>query len=233
MIRLLCTAAILLACSGCMPQPALTPPADGSLRYLALGDSYTIGEAVPPEMRWPILLADALRAHGLPVAEPTIIAKTGWTTDELDAAIDEADPRGPYDIVSLLIGVNNQYRGGDIEVYRAEFRALVQRAVGFAGGEAGRVFVVSIPDWGVTPFAAEDIRSPEQIGEQIDAFNAVARAEAERAGVSFVDITPYSRTAAADPSLVAPDGLHPSGAMYAGWTERVLPSVLAALNSGE
>ncbi len=229
MMRLLCTAALVLALAGCMKQPASTPPADGSLRYLALGDSYTIGESVSPEDRWPVLLADSLRARGLVVADPTIIAKTGWTTDELNAAIDQADPQGPYDLVSLLIGVNNQYRGHSVVEYRTEFRALLQRAIGYAGGEAGRVLVVSIPDWGVTPFAANDARGPQQIGEEIDAYNAVAREETERAGVPFVDITPYSRTAADDPSLVAGDGLHPSGTMYAGWTERVLPVALDLL----
>lgn len=206
-----------------------TSPSPDRLSYLALGDSYTIGEAVPPETCWPVLLADGLRAHGWAVADPTIIAQTGWTTDELAAAIDVADPQGPFDLVSLLIGVNNQYRGGSLGVYRTEFRALLHRAIGFAGSEAGRVLVVSIPDWSVTPFAADDTRTPQQLSARIDAFNEVARAETARAGVPFVDITPYSRTAATDRSLVAEDGLHPSGGMYVGWTERVLPVALDAL----
>ena len=214
-----------------MNQPAITPPADGALRYLALGDSYTIGEAVQPEDRWPVRLVDALRTRGLSIADPTIIAKTGWTTDELSAAIDAADPQGPYDLVSLLIGVNNQYRGGSLDQYRTEFRALLNRAIAFAGGEPERVFVVSIPDWGVTPFAAEDMRSAEEIGARIDAFNAVGQEETRQAGVAFVDITPYSRTAAADRSLVAEDDLHPSGSMYAGWTEHVLPVVADMLGA--
>ena len=212
-----------------MMQRAPIGGAPDRLRFLALGDSYTIGEAVPPEARWPVLLADALRARGFPFAAPTIIAQTGWTTDELSAAIDRADPQGPYDLVTLLIGVNNQYRGGSVEEYRTEFRALLHRAIGFAGGTAGRVVVVSIPDWSVTPFAADDLRSRAQIGAEIGAFNAVASEEAQRASVPFVDITPYSRTAEAAPSLVAGDGLHPSGAMYAGWAERVLPVSLDAL----
>ncbi len=212
-----------------MMQRAPIVGAPDRLRFLALGDSYTIGEAVPPEARWPVLLADALRARGFPFAAPTIIAQTGWTTDELSAAIDRADPRGPYDLVTLLIGVNNQYRGGSVEEYRTEFRALLHRAIGFAGGKAGRVVVVSIPDWSVAPFAVNDDRSRAQIGAEIDAYNAVASEEAQRASVPFVDITPYSRTAEADPSLVAGDGLHPSGAMYAGWAERVLPVALDAL----
>ena len=201
------------------------------LRYLALGDSYTIGEAVPPGARWPVRVTEALRARGVSVAEPEIIAQTGWTTDELSAAIDRADPQGPYALVSLLIGVNNQYRAGSLEVYRAEFRVLLDRAIGFAGGEAGRVIVVSIPDWGVTPFAADDLRSPQQIGERIDAFNEAARAEAGQAGAHFVDITPHSRTAAGDRMLVAADGLHPAPPMYAAWAERILPVALDALRS--
>ncbi len=219
---------LCLVIAGCMNQPAAPPPADG-LRYLALGDSYTIGERVAPEARWPVLLADSLRARGVHVAPPTVIAQTGWTTDELDAAIDRAGPKGPFDLVSLLIGVNNQYRGRDLENYRAEFRALLQRAAGFAGGDAGRVVVVSIPDWGVTPFGAEDARGEQQIGAEIDAYNAAAREETARAGAHFVDVTPVSRTASGDPSLTAEDGLHPSGAMYAAWTELALPVALGIL----
>ena len=117
-------------------------------RYLALGDSYTIGESVAATERFPVQLAQTLK-----MPEPQIIAKTGWTTDELNAAIDAADPKGPFDLVTLLIGVNNQYRGRDAEQYRGEFAALLKRAIRFAGGDAKKVIVVSIPDWGVTPFA--------------------------------------------------------------------------------
>ena len=205
------------------------------LRYLALGDSYTIGEGVAEQERWPVRVATRLRAAGVEIAAPEIIAVTGWTTDELNAGIDAANPQGPYALVSLLIGVNNQYRGRDLEGYRAEFRLLLQRAVGFAGGDVRHVVVVSIPDWGVTPFAAEDEhgRTRAQIGVEIERFNAVAREEAEAAGVAFVDITPVSRTAAEDAALTAGDGLHPSGAMYRCWTDRILPVVRAALGVRE
>ena len=196
-------------------------------RFLALGDSYTIGEAVASEERWPERLAARLREEGFDLAPPEIVAVTGWTTDELSAGIDAADPRGPYALVSLLIGVNNQYRRRDLDAYRAEFCALLRRAVGFAGGEAGRVLVVSIPDWGATPFAGDDDRRAAQITAEIDAYNAVARAEAGAAGARFVDVTPLSRTD--DPAFVAADGLHPSGAQYAAWTERILPTARAAL----
>ena len=204
------------------------PPA---LRYLALGDSYTIGEKVDPGVRWPVLLADALRARGVALAPPAIIAETGWTTDELDEAITRADLAGPFDFVSLLIGVNDQYRERSVEAYRAGFLDLLGRAIGFAGGDPGRMLVLSIPDWGVTPFAEDDTRSPGQIAAEIEAYNAAARAEATREGAHFVDITPVSRTAAGDPSLTAEDGLHPSGAMYALWTDLALPVALRALTA--
>ncbi len=199
------------------------------LRYLALGDSYTIGEKVDPAVRWPVLLGEALQARGWAVALPEIIAETGWTTDELAAALDRAEPAGPFGLVSLLVGVNDQYRGRSVEVYRPGFRGLLHRAIGFAGGAASRVLVLSIPDWGVTPFAAEDARSAGQIGAEIDAYNDVARGEAEQAGAHFVDITAVSRTAAGEPSLTASDGLHPSGAMYAAWTDLALPTALTML----
>ncbi|HUP60134.1 MAG TPA: SGNH/GDSL hydrolase family protein [Thermoanaerobaculia bacterium] len=187
-------------------------PADPPSRYLALGDSYTIGESVAPEERFPNQLARTLG-----IGEPQIIAKTGWTTDELDAAIDAADPKGPFDLVTLLIGVNNQYRGRSADEYRAQFTALLQRAIGFAGGDAKRVIVVSIPDWGVTPFAAS--RDRAKIAREIDQFNAINREEALRAGARYVDITPISR--GGDPALVAADGLHPSGKQYAEWAREI------------
>jgi lysophospholipase L1-like esterase len=205
--------------------------ASAPLRFLALGDSYTIGEGVDPAVRWPVVLADALRARGVKVAPPTIIAETGWTTDELDAAVDRADLQGPSDLVALLIGVNNQYRKHSVENYRAEFRGLLRRAVGLAGGEASRVLVLSIPDWGVTPFAADDDRTPEQIGAEIDAFNAVVREEAGAAGAPFVDITPLFRTRPLDSDLVVDDGLHPSGRVYAAWVEQALPVALGVLRA--
>lgn len=198
------------------------------LRFLALGDSYTIGEGVPEAERWPVRLASRLRAAGVPLGDPTIVATTGWTTDELDAGIDAAVAEGRvggmYDLVTLLIGVNDQYRGRDPDAYRAQLRGLLGRAVGFAGGDAGRVVVVSIPDWGVTAFA--EGRDRAGISREIDAFNAAGRDEAERAGAAWVDVAPLSR---AHPDEVAPDGLHPSGAQYARWAEAVEPAARAAL----
>ena len=191
-------------------------------RFLALGDSYTIGESVAANERWPVVLAERL---GLP--EPQIVARTGWTADELHAAIDEANPVGPFDLVTLLIGVNDQYRGRDAQSYRGEFAILLRRAIEFAGGEASRVVVVSIPDWGVTPFASD--RDRNQIAEAIDRFNLVNRDEAIRAGAHYADIVEASRQARLEPALIAADRLHPSAEMYRRWLDIILPAARAAL----
>lgn len=210
MIRALLAVLLLASCT------SMTNDA----RFLALGDSYTIGESVAPADRFPHQLA---RELGL--GEPQIIAKTGWTTDELNAAIDAANPQGPFDLVTLLIGVNNQYRGRDAEQYRGEFAALLQRAITFAGGDPKNVVVVSIPDWGVTPFA--EGRDRTQIATDIDRYNAINREEATRAGARYVDITPVSRRP--DAALVAEDKLHPSGKQYMEWMRLILPEARAAL----
>lgn len=201
------------------------------MKFLALGDSYTIGESVPETERWPVQLTALLRARGLNIDAPEIIAKTGWTTDELAAAIERANPQPPYDLVSLLIGVNNQYRGWSQDTYRAEFAALLQQAIAFAGGDPRRVIVLSIPDWGVTPFGENDLRgrTPQQISAEITLFNAINREETAKAGAPYVDITPISLGAKTDPTLLAPDQLHPSGKMYGLWAEEALPIVLEAL----
>lgn len=197
------------------------------IRILALGDSYTIGEGVTADERWPMQLAAMLRARTLQVAAPTIVARTGWTTDELSAGIDDARPTGTYDLVTLLIGVNNQYRGRSVDEYRAQFRALLARAIGFAGGRADRVIVLSIPDWGATPFA--DGRDRARIALDIDAFNEANRGEAADVGARYVDVTPLSRGAAREHDLIGGDRLHPSPRMYAEWVRAMLPVVLAAM----
>lgn len=204
------------------------PSTDPQLtRLLALGDSYTIGEAVEPDERWPARLAAMLAARGLDMAPPSFVARTGWTTDELFASIDAASLTGPYDLVTLLIGVNDQYRGRHVEQFRRSFRGPLGRALAFAGDRARRVIVVSIPDWGVTPFAHD--RDRGRIAAEIDLFNSVVREEAEHARVRFIDVTTVSRRAASENNLVATDGLHPSGAMYAEWARLVLPVAVAAL----
>lgn len=197
-----------------------------SLRYLALGDSYTIGESVEEAERFPNQLAALLADEGFSV-EVKIIARTGWTTDELWQGIQKEDITPPYDMVSLLIGVNNQYRGRDIEEYREGFIFLLNKAIEYAGGDVKRVIVFSIPDWGVTPFAAG--RNTTQIASEIDAFNQVNLEESQKAGAHYVDVTPVSRKAEEDPTLVAGDGLHPSGKMYSEWAKSALPIALGIL----
>ena len=197
------------------------------MRYLALGDSYTIGESVSAQERWPVQLAALLRQQGIDLGEPQIIARTGWTTDELSDGIDRAGPKGPFALVSLLIGVNNQYRRRPLSEYREQFVALLERAIDLAGGKAERVLVLSIPDWGVTPFA--DGQNRAAIGTAIDDFNRVNATETKRLGAHYVDVTAESRQAASDPALIARDGLHPSGKMYSDWAQLALPTACETL----
>ncbi|HEV7123388.1 MAG TPA: SGNH/GDSL hydrolase family protein [Rhodanobacter sp.] len=196
------------------------------LRFLALGDSYTIGEAVPAAACWPSVLARRLRLSGVVIDDPHIVAMTGWTTDELAHGMDEAALAPPYDLVTLQIGVNNQYRDRGADDYRREFAHLLARAITQAGHRPGQVVVVSIPDWGVTPFAHAQRRDPTAIAAALDAFNAIAHQHADRAGTRFVDITTISRQA---PHELASDGLHPSAAQYARWVEAILPVMRKAL----
>jgi lysophospholipase L1-like esterase len=201
------------------------------LRFLALGDSYTIGEGVAESGRWPVQLATRLRAHGLGVAPPRLLATTGWTTDELSAAMDAQAFDPPYDLVSLSIGVNNQYRGRSAEEYASQFAALLERAIALAGGRPQRVVVVSIPDWGVTRFGAESGRDVAQIARELDAFNVISRDIARRRGAQWADVAPASRRAGAAPAMLAQDGLHPSAAQYTQWLGAILPAARAALSS--
>ena len=189
--------------------------------FLSLGDSYTIGESVPEADRWSVQLARMLRKEGVELANPDIIAKTGWTTAELQEAIKASGNQKTYSLVSLLIGVNNQYRGQSPDRYRTEFRELLQTATQFAGGKTAHVFVLSIPDWGVSPFAAG--RDKAKVAREIDQFNTVAKEECQQAGVAYVDVTPLSRSAAGDPTQFASDGLHYSGKQMKLWAERALP----------
>lgn len=186
--------------------------------FLALGDSYTIGESVAADLRWPALLQKTLLAKGIPLGSPTILAKTGWTTDELQTAMDQFKFNPTYDLVSLLIGVNNQYRGRSADQYRKEFTSLLSQAITLSGNRPAHVLVVSIPDWGVTPFA--EGRDRAKIAREIDQFNQVNREEAQRAGVLYLDITDISRQPR--PEFIASDGLHPSGLMYQAWVDRLV-----------
>ncbi|MDN5211105.1 SGNH/GDSL hydrolase family protein [Fulvivirgaceae bacterium BMA12] len=198
------------------------PKSGMPLKFLALGDSYTIGESVDTAERWPVVLAERLKEKGLSIEMPEIIATTGWTTDELKQGIEKARPNGSYELVSLLIGVNNQYRGYETAVYEREFQELLDIAISFAT-KRSRVFVVSIPDYGVTPFGKE--KDPEKISQEIDLYNEIKKNLSAKARVQYFDITGISRQAAHDPELVAGDGLHPSGKMYRQWVDIILPGV--------
>lgn len=202
-----------------------TKPA-GLLSFLALGDSYTIGHNVTAAQSFPFQLTEMLKARNFTVNPPRIIATTGWTTGDLQQGIVLAKDTNTYNLVTLLIGVNNQYQGLPIDTYRKEFIMLLQTAVKFAGGNIKHVFVLSIPDWGVTPFGHQDYRGPVVIAKEIAQFNAVNKEETVKAGISYTDITPESKNAANDLSLVAADGLHPSGKMYKEWAALVLPALL-------
>lgn len=192
---------------------------EDKVKFLALGDSYTIGESVTADQRWPILLMDSLNAKGIECEQPRIVAVTGWRTDNLKRAISEAKLKSEYSLVSLLIGVNNYYQGKSVESYKPEFEELLKIAISLADGVKSRVFVISIPDYGFTPFAKND---REKISKGIDAYNEVNHSVAKRLGVKYYYITDISRRCLDEPDLVAFDGLHPSGKMYSEWVERII-----------
>ena len=210
-------------------DPPSTPASGKEISYLALGDSYTIGESVKLVESFPYQLQNLLKGEGKNVTAPKIIATTGWTTDELKNAIAQAKLTQKFDFVTLLIGVNNQYRGYPLSTYKKEFSELLQTAIAFAGGDKTKVFVVSIPDWGVTPFGKSAGKSSQTIAKEIDDFNAINQEITLSSGVSYSNITPASRNASTDLSLIASDGLHPSSKMYNDWANTLLPKVNAVL----
>jgi lysophospholipase L1-like esterase len=208
--------------------PAHTPVGVG---FLALGDSYTIGEGVAPGERWPTQLVSALHRAGIALDDAQIVARTGWTTDELSAAMATQSLHPPYALVTLLIGVNNQYRGRDLANYRQEFRALLERAIDLAGRRPGHVIVVSIPDWGVTRFGRASGRDGAQIAREIDAYNAANAEIAKMLHVGYADVTAVSRAGADHADALTADGLHPSASMYARWAASIAPLAQTALSS--
>ncbi len=195
------------------------------LSFLALGDSYTIGEGLRAAERWPVQLADRLRARGIPIFPPRVIARTGWSTEDLATALDRARLKPRYDLVSLSIGVNDQYRDQALAGYRERFAGLLDRAVALASGTTERVVVPSIPDWSVTPFAREDPRGAARLAAKLEEFNGAMREVAAARRVVYVDITPSTRDMGADPELVADDGLHPSATLYGRWADRIAESI--------
>ena len=215
-------------CSACNKKTVgstmtIDPIAIKQYNYLALGDSYTIGESVSATENFPNQVVSSMLNNAIAFQQARIIAKTGWTTDDLEGGIVTANNNTPlsgtYDFVSLLIGVNNQYRGRSVDNYKPEFEELLKKAIGYAGNRADRVVVLSIPDWGVTPFATG--RDRVQIASEIDAYNAANKQIALQYNVHYIDITPWTREAATDNSLLASDGLHPSGKEYKRWAEKI------------
>ena len=207
-----------------MSLPQFSQAQQKPLSYLALGDSYTIGEGVDVSERYPMqLVQEWNKAAKIPFASPLIIAKTGCTVDELEAGI-QATPTAAegYDLVTLLIGVNNQYRGRSLESFAVDFEKMLQRAISFARGKKKRVVVLSIPDWGVTPFAIRKGVDPAQVAEGIDAYNETKKAICAKNGVKFIDITSEYRIAGALPEGVVADELHPSSLIYKKWMEKLL-----------
>ena len=195
---------------------------EAALTYLALGDSYTIGESVEPAERWPVQLTERLRADGVAMQDPRIIATTGWTTQDLLSAMDTQLSNQKFDLVSVSIGVNNQYQGKSIDAYQEDLYEVFKRALTYSKNGASGVFAVSIPDYGVTPFGASNA---EKIAQELDEFNRVFEDVASEFGVDFYNITPISREAANQPDLIAQDQLHPSGKMYKLWVELFYPEV--------
>lgn len=227
---------LLLLLSGCNndvknAETTNLPSEIESISYLALGDSYTVGTGINPERSWPYQLRDSLQSHDIALQETEIIAVNGWTTTDLKNGISEAQPDSTYDLVSMLIGVNNQYQGMDIDIYRSEFRELLEQAIAFADSDTEHVFVVSIPNYGVTPFA--ESRNPDQIQQDIEMYNGIAREITSEYDIPFVNVTSISELAAQDSSLLASDNLHPSAKMYVMWVEEILPTVTKILANHE
>jgi lysophospholipase L1-like esterase len=195
--------------------------------YLALGDSYTIGEAVSLTESFPYQVVQLLRSKEYNFNAAEIIAKTGWTTDELLDAINKSTLLSKYDFVTLLIGVNNQYRGRDALEYKEQFEELLKKAIELANGKKEHVIIVSIPDYSVTPYA--NSMDTEKISKEVEVFNSINRALSIQYKVQYVDITETSRNAKSDPALITSDGLHPSGKEYAKWAEKIIETMSSQL----
>jgi lysophospholipase L1-like esterase len=196
------------------------------VRILCVGDSYTVGEGVHPDGSWPHLLAGRLAGPGGRIS-PVIVGRTGMTVADVHDALEAAAPAAPFDLVTLQAGVNDQYRDGAPARCAADFDRLAAAAVGLADGRPGRVIAVSIPDWSVTPHAAD--RDRRAVAEEIDRFNEALRSAAGRRRIRWVDVTEVSRACGGEPEMLAADGLHPSAAQYARWLERIEPAAAAAL----
>ncbi|HIB36081.1 SGNH/GDSL hydrolase family protein [Mesonia sp.] len=218
---------VLSSCGSSSEMPT-TSESTKNFTYLALGDSYTIGESVSESERWPVQLTQKFRDSGYLMQSPKIIARTGWRTDELLAAMDEQLGEEKYDLVSILIGVNNQYQGRDLEQFQEELELIIQQAIQRSKNGADGVFLVSIPDYSVTPFAQGG--NVDEIAHEIMVYNERCMVTSSDYGVDYIYITDISEEAATNPELIAGDGLHPSGEMYRRWVERIFPQVKGYLN---
>ena len=210
-------------------RPPGTHPARAA-HWLALGDSYTRGEGVPTEAGWPARLVERLRTRGIAIESPRIVATTGWTSADLLSGMESVGAwpaRERFELVSLLIGVNDQYRDLPFERFSAGYARCLERAIRLAGGHAARVLCLSIPDWGVTRFAAN--RDGTQIAREIDRYNTHERSRAEAAGAHWCDVTALSRRHGADAAYLAEDGLHPGPAAYDEWAQAAVPFTVDAL----
>lgn len=219
---------LLMVFTGCKDETPPQQEVEEELTYLALGDSYTIGESVETNLRWPVQLVDSLRELGIPVDAPKIIARTGWTTNDLLRAMDNQLKDEQYDLVSLLIGVNNQYQGKSLEEYERDLRELFSRSIALSEHGKEGIFAITIPDYGVTPFGAS---KSDEISREIMEFNSVFKRVASEYEIAVYDITPISIMAAEDETLVASDGLHPSGKMYTLWVEEFVDEVAEKISS--
>jgi len=218
---------IVIILAACNTPRNTTISEDMDYSYLALGDSYTIGEGVPLEQSWPVQLVERLKERGYKVAPPRIIARTGWTTRNLITNIEsEINVQRRFDLVSILIGVNNQYQGRTTTEFEVELEEIFRKAINHSKTKEQGVFALSIPDYGVTPFGA---RNADTIAVQIDRFNGIIRRVAEQYNVDFYNITPISREALVNKNLIARDSLHPSGEMYSAWVDEIIDEVAGKL----
>ncbi|HEY5407822.1 MAG TPA: SGNH/GDSL hydrolase family protein [Ginsengibacter sp.] len=222
-VSLLITFSSLISCAKKSDNAIMngTPSADTSKTYLALGDSYTIGQSVDTSGRYPVQTVSLLKQQGVKIKDADIIAVTGWTTGNLINALDNNPPKNNYSVVTLLIGVNNQYQHRSLDEYKTEFIELLNRSITYAGNNKDHVIVLSIPDYSVTPFAAG--ADTAEIAKEIDEFNVANKTIALAAGVQYLDITPISKEAKYNIQLVAGDGLHPSAIQYEKWSALLAP----------
>lgn len=218
---------VVFILAACNTPRNTTISEDMNYSYLALGDSYTIGEGVPLNESWPVQLTERLKERGYKVAPPKIIARTGWTTRNLINNIEsDLNVQRRFDLVSILIGVNNQYQGKPASEFEVELEEIFRKAINHSKTREQGVFALSIPDYGVTPFGA---RNADTIAVQIDRFNEIVRRVAEQYNVDFYNITPVSREALVNKSLIASDSLHPSGEMYNAWVDQIIDDVAGKL----